>query len=225
MVDWFNNFYNNLDKLSIYSFTLTIFTISYVIYSTLDKFNLENKYILKIKELEIKIKESNQPDLEFLSDINVDLWNALIAKSIFEMYKNTDTFKNLLNFSESDFLLRLFEKGEVFNNLEKQIDFYVDDLFVNSKYNDYYTYNSEIAKYETKYYFNKIRFLYSDVVLNEFILENNPSYFYNLREKANMLAMFDEYNFRKPYSMDIGYTKSLKNTNFYKKPNISSFKN
>ena len=189
----------------------------------LEKSQIEDSKL--IESLKDKIDSINAESvLELISDWNITRWDLLFTKCLFEFYLNSNSFAHLINFSKEQFNTKVLEMGVEIDNFENSLNILTDSLFKdNSTYYDYNVYNYNLAKFESRYFFNKLRFLYSDVVINNLIYDNNPNFGYNLQTEPNILKLFKEYNYNGPYSFDEKYSKSLQINNYFKKTSISSF--
>lgn len=230
--------------LVLYSITFTVATL--ILYSdnknnnnvinplknelteTEKKLNLseENYRILKNINFDLEEKINNLQDdlnLEIITDSNSLNWSFLLAKSIFNWYSTSNSFNNLINFSENDFNTEVLRLGFQIDQLQINASDIVKDLF-NEKSNiiNVSPFHYNMAEYEVRSCFSKLKFIYSDLIINELMFKHNENYFYNL-SKPNILKLFDEHKYIKPYSFDVNYIKNLKNDFFFKNSGISEF--
>lgn len=129
----------------------------------------------------------------------------------------------MITFTKNDFNERLWNIGEQIQIINDNTSDVINKIFSKSEYVNYYTYNQDLVEFETKIYFSKLRFLITDTLINDMILENHPNAFFNVDGKPNLIKVLNYDKIVKPYSLDVNYIKSLTTDNSFIKPKISKF--
>lgn len=188
--------------------------------------NLENE-INKLKEINDNIKKNNDflqlviQDVININKPNTYKWNNLFSKTVRQIYTEQGKLEPLTN-------LELYKKQKKWKDGLIEIDKinnYVMSRFLNNLWtvNNFRDYNKELLNFEIEMFFSKLRFLYSDYIINSIYFERNNANFFRgeaFEYSNNLSSYFEKHTLPKSFEKEYRnfYKINNKNPNDYIKP-------
>lgn len=233
MVDWLNSWVtsNNFFRdVTIGSLSVVLISSLYFNYKYSQRFNLYQEKIITLKSevntlnfnnrnlnTELSIAKNKIFDLEKknIKFENIENWNYLFTHDIFNIYKSSQEFAELIHFDHQQFITLTAFKLMNLELLEYRTKIAINRIIYNPNLLlNLNSFNFLLIDYEINLFFNKIKYLYCDYEINKqlFLKYHNTTPFYNIHYTPLKNLVNSE---KLPYSFSPTYANKYHFDNLY----------